>query len=68
MRSSFFAGSKLTLLNRSVSYERRLEAGALRGGMVGRIARQSARLDLPPKPGTAPEAGELSPRIRSLSR
>jgi len=33
----FFAGLKPTLLNRSVSYERRLEAGALRGGMVGRI-------------------------------
>ena len=68
MRSSFFAGSKLTLLNRSVSYERRLEASALRGGMVGRIARQSVRLDLPPEPGTALEAGELSSRIHSLSR
>jgi hypothetical protein len=63
----FLAGSRPTLLNRSVSYDR-LEATPLRGGMVGRIARQSVRMDLPPEPRTAPEADELSSRIRSLSR
>ena len=43
------------------------ESGALRGGMVGRVARQSVGMDLPPQPRTAHEAAELSPRIGSLS-
>ena len=73
MPSSSFAGLEPTLLNRSVSYERRLQADAQRGGMVGRIdklrlcvtgvAAFAVRL-----PNDSPYPARDSPEIGRLTR